>query len=162
MNHEPTIDEIEERFDSLPQDIQEAIDSEKDVKVISQIGRDYNLHFDQIQSLSASIGYLMLGFLKPQEFIYYLSREGRLPESIATQIAKEVNDKILRPIKERLHEVHNEIDRKPKNITAGDGSVSIFEQKIKHLFDHPTPKSGELRPTTRQPSSTDPYRETID
>ena len=162
MTKNPTIEEIEERFNSLPQDVQQAINSIDTTRKVSKIGQDYRLHFDQIQSLAASIGYLMLGFLKPSEFVYDLSREAHLPESVATEIAKEVNEKILRPIKERLREVHEEVARKPNNITAGDSSVSLFEQKVKHLFDHPTPKSGELRSTARLPDSPDPYREIID
>lgn len=162
MTTQPTIEDIEDRFNSLPQDIQEAMDGDSTTEAIHQIGRTYRLHFDQIQDLAACVGYLMLGFTKPQDFINDLTNHAEIPPSVATSIAKEVNEKILRPIKERLREVHDELAKKPKGPAGGEKTSNLFEQKMKNLFDQPTVRSGELRPSASLPADNDPYRETFE
>lgn len=162
MNNTPTIEEIEARFDELPQDIQEAIDGINTAKIIGQIGTTNSLHFDQIQEMAACVGYLMLGFIKPQDFINELTTSARIPNELAIRIAKEVNSKILNQIKDQLKTAHEKIGKKPKE-EDGDGSVGIFEHRLKKLFGPDDDNSSSsIRPSVSLPRDNDPYRETID
>lgn len=162
MNTRPSIEEIEDRFNSLPEDIQEAIDGIGTAKAIYQIGQTHRLHFDQIQDLSASIGYLMLGFTKPPDFINDLTHNAEIPPSTATLIAKEVNEKILRPIKDRLREAHDNLGKKSLIGKRTEEPVNLFEQKMKGLFGQGDFEHKEIRPSVSLPRDNDPYRETID
>lgn len=163
MKNIPTSDQLEAQFANLPTDIQEAISSTNTSKIMLEIGKKNRLHIDQMQELSAITGYLMMGFIKPQDFVDELTNEARIPQSLAVLIAKDVNTMVLNPIKDRLKEAHENLTNKPKTVDVGQGAVGIFEQKVKHLFPndnttaHTTPRS-----TIKPPGSADPYRETFD
>lgn len=162
MNNIPTIEEVEARFEELPEDIKEAIDGVNTAEIIGQIGSDKHLHLDQIQEVAASVGYLMLGFLKPQDFVTELTNEARIPNELAVQIAKEINVKILNPIKDRLKNAHEEINNK-QTTKDGDSSSLTFESHLKKLFGPDDSKQPNgLRPSVTLPRDNDPYRETIE
>ena len=158
---EPTPEELKERLASLPTDIQEAMNSKATSKAILEIAKTYRLQIDQTQDLAGCVGYLIAGFVRPQDFVDDLVSEVRIPPSLAVSVARDINQKILNPIKDRLRAAHEDIAKAPKKPTVGDSQVGFFEQQVKNSFNN---QAGHtiIRPTIRPPGTNDPYREILD
>ncbi len=70
--------------------------------IVEKIGAKFKLHIDQMGSLDAEIGDVLLGFSKSSEFINNTIKRLEINESLANQIATEVNKEIFATIKSNL------------------------------------------------------------
>lgn len=101
-----TDEEFDKVFARLPEDVKEAMTAVNTVTIMMGLKTKYNLHIDQLGELSADVGMLMLGAIRPQEFIGKVEAGLRIPHETAKQIATEVNEKIFRPVRESLMQIH--------------------------------------------------------
>ena len=98
--------QINEMFEKLPDDLQEALDSNETIGCLKQLEKKYNLQPEQVKELSAEIGMLMMGASSPQHFIPNIEKSMKIPNETAKAIVAEVNEKIFRPVKESLKNLH--------------------------------------------------------
>jgi hypothetical protein len=101
-----TDEEFDKVFDTLPEDVKEAMTAVNTINIMMGLKTKYNLHIDQLGELSAEVGTLMLGATHPQEFIGKVETGLRIPRETAKLIATEVNEKIFRPVRESLMQIH--------------------------------------------------------
>lgn len=148
------LNKIREKFRLLPEEVKEAYASIETTETIIQIRDKYHLHIDQTSALAEEIGSVMLGLSKPSDFINNLSKNLRVTQMVATEITKDVNDKIFNPIKESLKQIHNleNTSNEPLVKTRPADSDTIFDSKLKGLFSASTPNTNKI---------TDPYHEGI-
>lgn len=99
-------EEFEKIFAELPEDVKEAMTAVNTVNIMMDMKIKYGLHIDQVGELSAEVGMLMIGAIHPQEFIGKVEAGLRIPRETAAQIAAEVNEKIFRPVRESLMQIH--------------------------------------------------------
>jgi hypothetical protein len=102
-----TDEEFNTIFNELPEDVKEAMTAVDTVNIMMELKTKYNLHIDQLSELSAEVGMLMLGITHPQDFIGKVEASLRVPHETAKLIATEVNEKIFRPVRESLVQIHN-------------------------------------------------------
>lgn len=104
MNYTPA--QLHEMLKTLPPDVNEAIGSVNYIDTLIDIEKKYHLHLDQADALGNEIFKLMLGLTQPQQFIGALKASVGVSDEAAKVIATEVNEKIFRPIKDSLMQIH--------------------------------------------------------
>lgn len=100
-----TSKDIENRIKSLPQDIQNAVLDAKLPEKLNAIGLGHGLHVDQIGTLMDDVNMVMLGLISPDSFNSAIMKELNLPAEKANALVVDVNEQILRPIRESLKKV---------------------------------------------------------
>ncbi|OHA57365.1 MAG: hypothetical protein A2114_01385 [Candidatus Vogelbacteria bacterium GWA1_51_14] len=98
--------QFNERYNKLPPIVKQAIDAVETADLIQTISEAHKLHIDQMGEFSNQIGLVMLGVVKPQEFIPNLREKLKIGDEEARKIALEVNEQIFNPIRESLKQVH--------------------------------------------------------
>ncbi len=149
-----TIEQIREVFRNLPEEVKEAYSSVETTNAILEIREKYHLHIDQGGILAQEIGYVILGFTKPADFIGILVNKLHVTQAVATGITKDINEKIFNPIKESLKQIHNleNTGNEPLVKTKPTDSDTIFDSKLKGLFSNSIPATNK---------AADPYHEGI-
>ena len=99
---EITIDEIQKKFESLPEDLKWAIMGAKVDENITVIGQESGLNVEQMGQLSLETHMVMFGFTHPDNFEESLKASLNLPDEKIKMIVNMVNEKILKKIREKL------------------------------------------------------------
>lgn len=174
--------EIEQRFNELPKSVQDIILNSGWEKTTRSIVEKYNLRIDQGAEIERETMFIMFGFDKPQNFINNISKQAKLDEKTAIDIAVEINDQVFSkirtgvekvvPTKEQRFEEVNPTESLEsreeilKQIEEVDSEGTKVEDKPSenNVTQEEKPKTGiEERlekPQVSQPS--DPYREPIE
>jgi hypothetical protein len=125
-------------FKRLPTKIQQAILSADLPQKLQTISRKHNLHLDQTSSLETETVLVMLGIQPSDNFIENLERELRVEREEAVLIANDINELILKDIKDSLRELYKESD--------------IEDNEPDRLYNQSTMKNPELEssPTRKE------------
>jgi len=158
-----TYEQLQERFKSLPEAVQDALTSVETVDIMTDIEQKFKLHIDQIGVLAEEAGALMLGFSKPADFIPTIALKMRIPQIQARSIATELNEKLFTPIKEHLKEVHHikSTDHHKEDGPKRSDSNNAFDQKMSSLFTSAPKTNPPMSPPPRI-GDIDPYRESTE
>lgn len=167
MTHEEEFDTI---YDALPEDVKEAMTAVNTVNILTAMKSKYNLHIDQLGELSGEVGLLMVGAVRPQEFIGKIEASLHIPRETAKQIATEVNEKIFRPVRESLMQIHKMNDAKEAveekapaiDTTMSPPPISPEQKdapKTVETKNVPDNKLTEPFSVPKKTSAPDPYRE---
>lgn len=182
MNY--TTAQLHEILKELPPDVNEAIGSVDYIDTLMSMEKKYRLHIDQADALGNEIYKLMLGLIPPQEFIGQIETSAHIPRETAKLIAAEVNEKIFRPVRESLIQIHKmkervEDDTTATNVSAVPTGEIPEEQKIKDNAMNEVEKTQPARSVAtetktiaenkltepfslpKKPAAPDPYRETV-
>src|SRR3989344_3392185 len=103
-----TAEEMDKKFEELPQDVKTAIYSVDFSEKIAFVGKKNNLHIDQVGELGETVRFVMIGIIPPTEFVSDLVRMMKLPQGQAEAVAKDVQDYIMLPIRESLKKIHQD------------------------------------------------------
>lgn len=99
---EITIEEIQKKFDSLPEELKWAImAADVDSKII-EIAKKEELNNVQMGQLALETNVVMFGFYPPEKFEESLKGSLGLPDEKIKAIANDVNELILKNIREKL------------------------------------------------------------
>lgn len=93
-------------YGELPTDIQGAIESTRIDEVVEEITKKHSLHVDQAGVVYEITNSILLGRAAPTEFIPTLIKRGGIEHSTATEIAKEINEKVFLAVRESLKKIH--------------------------------------------------------
>lgn len=99
-------DEIFEHYEKLPEELKDALTSVNISDQLFEIGKKINLTVEKMGLMAEEIGYVILGFTKPQEFTSLLQKNLEVDIELASQIASEINRKIFLPLREALKQAH--------------------------------------------------------
>ena len=140
-------------YEKLPEDLQEAIFSEKTAETIYDICTRNGLVKEKISEVAKYTGYVMLGVLAPAEFQKTLQDELKLENDLAKNIALEITRFIFFPLKESLEALYKIEMRslKPKI------SLPSIEPEVGSAPEIEKPVEKETKEEKR-----DPYREPIE
>lgn len=133
-----------ERFESLPDDLKTALTSEEVDASIQGVAKKHFLHIDQTGELADETGLVMLGLTKTDEYINNLKERLGVPQQKAAEIAKDIDEQVLRPIKASLiatSEKNTEALEQPEQEEVLDR-----DQIMKEIDEHL--QSGEQQLTT--------------
>lgn len=152
---------IKERFDALPESIQEVILSSHYEETLLEIGKQYNLNVEQLGVLERETTLTMMGLTPTKNFENELTRELKVDQTKGSQITKDINEKIFLKIRDLLKlmntppgeepSLEEYDDTIPRN-TGIDGDkeimksagIEIIPEKLE-LNSSPSPLQGEGR-----------------
>lgn len=167
---------IKEQFNSLPSNLQRAINAVPWKKIIQEIGKTNLLDAEQTASLEQETMFIIYAFENPKDYIPNIIKGIGVTEDIATKIADAVGEQILTPIlKESDNEQNNpEQQFKSDNLPeiALDNLPMVEEGEVAHEVPHiespmNNTEEAEIKteekkpdlPDYRYPDGKDPYRE---
>lgn len=105
MNQTFSPEQLQQKYDSLPENLRKAIDSSEIGLAVQEIGESNNLMLDQVDELSKEVGYVMLGLVLTSDFAKRLEKVLRVDSAEAQKIAVEVNEKVFDQIRSELMKV---------------------------------------------------------
>lgn len=146
--------EKDERFESLPGDIQEAITSAEVGSKVAALAQKYKLHIDKASELSDETGLVMLGITHPQDFLGNIKRRLQLPEDMARDLVSDVNEQIFKSIRGSLKKIHQMAE---DEATAQKESVSSVYSSI----SQPPANQMTPLPLTKEVSAETPEIESV-
>lgn len=128
-----SIEQLQDRFERLPPELQQAISSADILDSIKTIGKKHGLMIDQLGELVDEIGLVILGLMPSGEFVRNFAVETGTSIADAAAIAKDVNEEIFGKIKVSMRAVEEELQAKrveqPATATEHkDGTISAIEK----------------------------------
>jgi len=122
-----TQQEIQDQFDRLPTEVQNAINASDLPDKISVIGKKYALHTDQLGELVDEIGLVILGLRRSSAFIGDMIERASLSSKDAHAIAEEVNTSIFSTIKAHLQNVER-LNTDSADMVQAASDISTLER----------------------------------
>jgi len=160
-----TPEQLEEKFNQLPKDLQDIMVSIETADIVNSIGEEFDLHIDQIGKLADQTGLVMLGVMMPNEFVGALSVELGIERLLANKIANRVNERLFYKIRDSLKVARE----KNKGPSATETITGIPDREellagIENPQTIPTPNRFTPRPPERplQTEPTEVVAETIE
>lgn len=102
MDDDTTKKIIKEKFEALPQSIQEIILSTHYEETLIEVGKQYQLNVEQMGILERETTLVMMGLTPTKDFETELTRELHIDKTKGAQIVKDINEKIFLKIRELL------------------------------------------------------------
>ena len=124
-------EQLKEKYNTLPDDVKNAIFSAGVEKALTEIGEKNNLHIDKVGELMEEVDLVMLGITNPKDFIRNLyTRLGTEDKEKVRQVAHEVNEQVFQKIREALKAVHHiEGEQIPKE-SVNIGTTTPIEKPM--------------------------------
>jgi len=101
---EITLEEIQKKFESLPEDLKWAVMAANVDENIIDIGQAQGLNVEQMGQLSLETHLVMFGFTHPDKFEEAVKNSLKLPDEKIRAIVSSVNEKILKEIRAKMME----------------------------------------------------------
>jgi hypothetical protein len=111
---------IKERFDALPQMIQEVILSSHYEETLLEIGKQYNLNVEQMGMLEQETTLTMMGLTPTKDFEAELTHGLNVNKLKGSQIAEDINEKIFLKIRELLKLMNTPAGEEPNLEETGE------------------------------------------
>lgn len=155
-----TQQQLEERYDSLPENLKEALLSVDIANKMFEIGKKHTLTIEETGYVAEETGLVVLGLEKPQNLIANIQKRLNSEEDEAGEIAHDINEKIFFPIREALKKAHNiEIEgapastvQKPAPLPRPEIKPRVSENTMDGVGVFPQPKSEpKVMPPSPQP-----------
>ena len=144
-----TQEELQKLFDTLPEELKDALLSEGTAERISEICQRYEIKEKEVPEIAKMVGNVLMGLLPPEEFRESLEKKLFIDKERAENISREVNRFILFPVKESLAEFYREIRFAP------GGRITKPEKKI-------SKEKEEIEVKEEKEPGTDIYREPVE
>lgn len=130
---------IKKYYSLLPDEIKAVYSDPQILDDIYDICLEYEVkHLDQIGTIQDAVYDIMLGLLKPADFIRKIIDETGLTEDIANLITHDINEQILRPIHKSIVEHHRNLTGSkdlPANVEREDLGFSSTPYEEKPVID---------------------------
>ena len=96
-----------QRWDTLPEEIREALASEDGANFLWRICEAEHLPKEKIRGVSRAAGYVLMGFMHPGDLAHEMQEENIVPNKpVAESIAKAINDRIFEPLREEIDRIY--------------------------------------------------------
>ena len=94
--------QVLDRWDTLPDNLKEALSSESNSDIVWQIGALNHLTGGKISMMATIVGDVIFGFLHSEDLAREIQESLNLNSQIANSISHEINRKIFAPIRNRF------------------------------------------------------------
>lgn len=125
--------ETQAKFDALPQQVKDFMNSDEIPNKITAIGEKYGLHIDQIGVIQEEVAAVILGISKPESFIDAIEEHGNLPTEKAMLVATDINLQIFIPVKNLMT---GSVSATPKTVAD---HTSIAREDLISAIENPSP-----------------------
>ena len=145
-----TKEQVEQRFENLPDELKEALASVETADELENIGKKRSLMLDQVSELADETGLVMLGFTKSDQFVRNVSQRLNINEAKAVDIARDVNSTILDKIRDGLRQIQEQAQSEeeiapeaPANLPIAP-TISAIEQAGGFTIENQPSSDSEL------------------
>src|SRR3989344_7193537 len=97
-----TKNKLKERFDALPESVQEVITSSHYEESLVEISKKHNLNVEQMGALEIETTMVMMGLAPVKDFARNIEKQLRIETGKAYEIEKEIDEKIFLRIRDLL------------------------------------------------------------
>jgi len=94
------------RWDLLPDSLREAIASETNSSIVWKTGEAEHLPKEKLMVVSRLAGFVLMGFIHPEDLAVEISDELGIDKRIAANIANPINKKIFQPLRDELEKIY--------------------------------------------------------
>jgi len=101
-----TKDQYWKIYETLPQELKEAVFSNETAEDISTACERNKVAQETIPRVASQVGDVLMGITMPIDFQQALQKEVRLKPSVVQAIAQEINRLVFYPVKAALEEIH--------------------------------------------------------
>lgn len=101
------------RWDALSDTLRDAITSDINSQLVWKTGEGEHLSEEKIASVSRLVGYVLMGFIHPEDLANEIKNSLGIDVRIAAAIAEPINKKIFQPIQESLEEIYAPVGEEP-------------------------------------------------
>lgn len=143
--------DIEEKFNSLPEEIQDIIYSPVTERTITEIGEKYQLHLDKVDVLIEATEDIMTGDVRANDFISHIVKTLEIPQETAEKIGQEIDQQVFEKIRDSIKSLHKEEPQEEKKTTIAD-------IKTKEIVSSPV----QTEKIDQGNYNIDPYREPVE
>lgn len=150
-----TKEQLRNRWDTLSDALREAIASETNSQMVWKAAVGEHLSDDKAAVVSRLTGYVLLGFIHPEELAAEIKNEIGIDTRVAAAIAEPLNKKIFQPLREDLEQVYAPASKlaegtpgvQPKPAMMEDiapqlATSAIAEEAITAAIPIPAPQNG--------------------
>jgi len=127
---EITLEEIQSRFESLPEDLKWAIMATNIDEKLTEIGKNHGLNIDELGQLSLETHMVVLNYTSTDKFEESLKMRLDLPDEKNHNIVLEINEKILKDIKEHLISLSETKEEENEIVPKLDEEKVVVEEPI--------------------------------
>jgi hypothetical protein len=175
-------EELKKRYESLPDDIRQAISSTDVASKLQAIAENYKLMLDKADELAEETSFVMLGITHPDNYFNAVKNRIGTDDETTKKIVNDVNEQIFVQVRESLKKLHSETqngskqannlsdipDRdevlaaieNPSNLPLIQQKTSFIDQKLTNVVSAPQEVKTVMPPPPPQ-YKVDPYREPI-
>ncbi|MEX0917387.1 MAG: hypothetical protein WDZ90_02610 [Candidatus Paceibacterota bacterium] len=133
-----TQEQVEQAYNNVPAQVQELMGSVEESKKMQEIAKEFSLHVDQQDRLFDEITYVRLGLEPSDSFETNLKKYVDVNTEVAQSLAKQVNEKIFLPMREKL-----KINGKREEEENEASSASKIERsQTEEVLETPAQESG--------------------
>ena len=100
-----TIDQIEEAYKNLPENLSTAIVLNNTDEKMKTVGEKFGIHVDKIGELNSEITYVLIGLARSDDFYEIMKTILGVPDDKTKEIFKEINEKIFTAVRARYEEI---------------------------------------------------------
>lgn len=129
-------------YEKLPEDLKEAVFSEKNNQILEKICAEMGLDEEKASLVAKYTGRVLMGLLPLKEFPITLELELNVDEQTANKLAREINLAIFKDVRVSLDKLH------------GEKEGHVPNEKDANIKKNDIIKEGESYPQ-------DPYRESL-
>ncbi len=103
-----SIERNAERFNTLPEDFQEAICTSDYDLGLQLTTKKHKLHIDQSAILEDLLARFIFGEIEPSNLISEMGSKLNITKEQATEIAKEIDELVITPIRQNLQKIQSQ------------------------------------------------------
>lgn len=124
----------------MPDILKEAIASETNSGLVWKTAENEHLSKDKMKIVSRSVGFVLMGFIHPEELSAEIRNETGVDSRIAANIAEPINKRIFQPLQDELEKIYAPASEEPQKIQPAMMD-SISPLKIGDVPKPPTPSA---------------------
>jgi len=109
-------EKLQEIYESIPQDLKEALFSQETADTINDICLENNLEEKQISKIIEYVGYVFLGLLSPNDFEKTIKEKLIIKDDLAQKISRQITRLVFLPLKTSLELIHKTEIKLPPGI----------------------------------------------
>ncbi|MFA6079829.1 MAG: hypothetical protein WC779_08805 [Candidatus Omnitrophota bacterium] len=130
-----TSEQIQDKFEKLPKDLQDAISSAEVRGTIQAVGEKHSLLIDQLGEMVDLIGLIMLGLSPSKDFVKNFSREANVDIDTATEIANDINTEVFGKIRSSMQQIQAQEETKqtPSPVPAPTPDIVQAQKNISNV-----------------------------
>ena len=109
-------EKLQEIYESMPQDLKEALFSQEISDTINDICLENNLEEKQISKIVEYVGYVFLGLLSPNDFEKTTKEKLIIKDDLAQKISRQITRLVFFPLKTSLELIYKIKIELPKEV----------------------------------------------